>query len=351
MKKLLKGNIALVEGAIRAGIDGYFGYPITPQNEITEHMSLRMQEENKVFLQAESELAAINMVYGAGLTGKKAMTSSSSPGISLMQESFSYLVGCEVPAVIINVQRGGPGLGNISGAQGDYFQVTKGGGHGDYKMIVLTPGTLQEMYDMVDTAFNLAFKYRNPVIILTDGVLGQMMAPVITMDKNDINQSNNYSEQELKWNLNGCKDREPRYIRSLYMEEGELERHNYKLWSKFKNMESECMWEEIDTHDADIILIGYGISSLINFDAYKLARNKGIKAGYFRLKTACPFPYKKIEKLANKSKFLVTELSMGQMLEDVKLACQGTTEIRFYGRPGGGIPEVNKILAILEEMK
>jgi 2-oxoglutarate ferredoxin oxidoreductase subunit alpha len=345
--KLWKGNLALAEGAIAGGLEAYFGYPITPQNEIPEYMSLRLPEEGRVFLQAESELAAINMVFGAALTGKKTMTTSSSPGISLMQEGISYLVGCELPAVIVNVQRGGPGLGNIAGAQGDYFQTTKGGGHGDYKMIVMTPADVQEMYEMTRDSFQLAFKYRNPVIILTDGVLGQMLEPA-KVEKNISKED--FKTQDLGWNLTGCKGRESRFIRSLIMGEGELEKHNYKLWEKFRSMEDEVDWEEKDVEDAEVILVGYGTSARINLDAYIKAREKGWPVGYLRLKTVYPFPKQRIRELSEKAKFLVVEMSMGQMVEDVRLASGDNTEVNFYGRPAGGLPEVDKILDICEDM-
>jgi 2-oxoglutarate/2-oxoacid ferredoxin oxidoreductase subunit alpha len=346
MKKLLKGNLAIVEGAIAGGLDSYFGYPITPQNEITEYMSLRMREEGRIFLQAESELASINMVLGTALTGKKSMTSSSSPGISLMQEGFSYIVGCELPAVVVNVQRGGPGLGNISGAQGDYFQAVKGGGHGDYNIIVLTPGNVQEMYEMTRNAFELAFKYRTLVMILTDGVLGQLSEPL----EIDVNIKKENTVEDLGWNLTGCKNRNSRFIRSLYMGEGELEYQNYKIAKRFELAKQETAWEEKDTKDAKIVLVGYGTSARINFDAYKEARNRGWEVGYFRLKTANPFPCDRINELANNSKFLVVEMSLGQLVEDIRLYSKGKSDVEFYGRPGGGLPEVEEILKRLEGM-
>jgi 2-oxoglutarate ferredoxin oxidoreductase subunit alpha len=347
VKSLWKGNLAVVEGAISGGLDAYFGYPITPQNEIPEYMSLRMREVGRIFLQAESELAAINMVFGAALAGKKAMTTSSSPGISLMQESISYLVGTEIPAVIVNVQRGGPGLGNIAGAQGDYFQTVKGGGHGDYKTIVLAPASIQEMHDMTKRSFELAFKYRNPVQILTDGVLGQMSEPA---EIKPVNMVSRPELQDLGWNLTGHKGGSLRLVRSLLMGEGELERHNYKLAVKFKAMEKELDWEEKDTADAKVILVGYGTSGRINLEAYQEARKKGIKAGFFRLKTAYPFPEKRLSELSKRAKFLAVEMSMGQMVEDVRLAVNGKSEVRFYGKPGGGLPEITEILKIAKDM-
>lgn len=336
-----------MEGALAGGIDAYFGYPITPQNEVTEYMSLRMREEGKIFLQSESELAAINMVLGAALTGKKAMTTSSSPGISLMQEGISYLVGCELPAVIVNVQRGGPGLGNISGSQGDYFQAVKGGGHGDYKLLVFAPANVQEMYEMTRDSFDLAFKYRNPVMILTDGVLGQLLEPA---EVNTLKPGRNTKIKDLDWNLTGCKGRSSRFIRSLLMVEDALEEHNYKIQKKFKDMQQEVSWEEKDVQDAEVILIGYGASARINIDAYQQARAKGWKVGYFRLKTVYPFPSERISALASKSNFLVVEMSVGQMVEDVRLAVNGKAKVNFYGIPGGGIPDSDKILTIIKDM-
>lgn len=347
MKKLWKGNNAIVEGSLAGGAEAYFGYPITPQNEIPEYMSYRMRKVGRVFLQAESELAAINMVMGAAMTGKKAMTTSSSPGISLMQEGISYLAGLEIPAVIVNVQRGGPGLGNIAGAQADYFQTTKGGGHGDYRMIVLAPSTVQEMYDMSRDSFDLAFKYRNPVIILTDGILGQMLEPAqVETDHPGIE----YEPLDQGWNLTGCNSRHSRFLRSLIMEEGGLEKHNYKIWDKFDSMKQEASWEELNTVNADVILVGYGTSARINFDVYRQAQEQGLKVGYFRPRTLFPFPSERISELAVRSKFLVIEMSMGQMIEDVKLAVNGNATVEFYGRPAGGLPESDIILKKIKEM-
>lgn len=344
MKKLWKGNLAIVEGALAGGIDAYFGYPITPQNEVPEYMSLRMKQEGRVFLQAESELASINMVFGAALAGKRSMTSSSSPGISLMQEGISYLAGCELPAVIVNVQRGGPGLGNISGAQGDYFQSVKGGGHGDYRMPVFTPATVQEMYGMTRDSFECALRFRSPVLILTDGVLGQMQEPA------DIPELQGYSPSvpDLGWNLTGSSGRDPRFIRSLLMNEGGLEDHNYLLEEKYTGFEDLADWEEKDTEDARLILVGYGTGARIMHDAYRLGRKSGLRIGYLRLKTVCPFPGKRIRELSENSRFLVIELSMGQMVEDVRL--NSASDVGFYGRPAGGLPEVEKILEKAERM-
>lgn len=347
-KGLWKGNHSIVEGAIAGGLDAYFGYPITPQNEVTEYMSVRMRQEDRVFIQAESELSAINMVFGAALTGKRAMTSSSSPGVSLMQEGISYLAGCDLPAVIVNVQRGGPGLGNISGAQGDYFQSVKGGGHGDYRTLVLTPSTVPELYEMTKRSFDLAFEYRSPVIILTDGVLGQMMEPA---EVDTIHEARPDDPGDTGWNLTGCRNREPRLIRSLYMGEGELERHNFRLQEKYKEMKKETDWDEENTEDADVILIGYGTSARINLDAYRKARDEGISLGYVKLKTVYPFPEERIRTLSEKSRLLVVEMSNGQLVEDVKLSSVNPAKVEFYGRPAGGIPAVDEILKKVKDIR
>ena len=316
MKKLTKGNVALCEGAIAAGLKSYFGYPITPQNEIPAYLSRKMVELGRVFIQAESEIAAANMVLGAAVTGVRAMTSSSSPGISLKQEAISYMAGMEVPAIIVNVQRGGPGLGNISGSQSDYFQAVKGGGHGDYKIIVVSPNSAQEMYETAYDAFDLAEKYRIPVMILADGITGQMMEPV------DFNKPERKDFIKQDWVLDGAKNREPRSIKSLLMEEGALEQHNIKLQQKYNNIiENEVKYELHTIEDADVILIAHGISSRIAKSAVKLARKNGVKAGLLRPKTLWPFPSKIVNSIAKSSlNFLVVELNHGQMIEDVKLA-------------------------------
>ena len=345
---LMKGNHAVGEGAIRAGCQAYFGYPITPQNEITAYMAKRMLEEGMVFIQAESEIAAINMVFGASLAGARAMTSSSSPGISLKQEGISYMVGCELPGVIVNIQRGGPGLGNISGAQGDYFQATRGGGHGDYYLIVLAPASVQEMFDLTREAFDLADKYRNPVIILADGILGQMLEPVRIEKKKPVLSFTTKKE----WILDGCKGREPRMIRSLLMEEGVLEEHNWKLNNKYEKMKtSEVRVETDNLEDAELALVGYGTSARICNEAMKAARRKGIRVGLIRPITLWPFPEKVIAENVRKLKaFLVIEMSLGQMVEDVRLAANGKCPVYFYGKPGSGIPEVNVIVDRIEKI-
>ncbi len=344
MKKILmSGNEACGEGAILAGCRFYAGYPITPQNELTEYMARRMPEAGGVFIQSESEIAAINMVFGASVTGARAMTSSSSPGISLKQEGISYLAGCELPAVIVNVMRGGPGLGNIAPAQSDYFQATRGGGHGDYRSIVLGPSTAQEMMDFTILAFELADKYRMPAIILSDGLIGQMMEPVV---KSKIRNPN--SKAKKSWALTGCKGRKPRIIKSLLLEEGALEAFNNKLQARYKIIkEKETRYEALNTSDAEIILIGYGSIARILKSAVLKLRKKGIKAGLLRPVTLWPFPGKILAELSKKTKkFFVAEMSAGQMVEDVELAVCGKAKVEFYGRPGGGIPNEDEIIKV-----
>lgn len=335
------GNEAMAEAAIQAGLDAYFGYPITPQNEVTAYMSQRMPEEKRVFVQSESELAAINMVFGAVATGKRAMTSSSSPGISLMQEGISYLAGAELPCVIVNVMRGGPGLGNIAPSQGDYFQSVKGGGHGDYHCIVLAPSGVQEFADIMPLAFDLADKYLIPAIILADGILGQMMEPVV-IPKN----SKNPKLPKKDWALTGAEGRKQNIVRSLWLADGAVEQHNYDLQAKYRQIEkNETRCEQSDVDDADIIIVAYGICARIAKRAAQQAREQGIKVGCIRPITLWPFPTEAISKAADKSPiFLVVEMSCGQMVEDVRLAVAGKTPVVFWGRPGGGIPTVEKVL-------
>jgi 2-oxoglutarate/2-oxoacid ferredoxin oxidoreductase subunit alpha len=347
-KILMKGNEAIAEAAIQAGCRFYAGYPITPQNEIPEYMSWRMPEVNGVFIQAESELAAINMVYGASAAGMRAMTSSSSPGISLKQETISYLAGAELPAVVVNMQRGGPGLGNISGSQGDYFQAVKGGGHGDYRMLVFAPYNLQELWDLTMLAFDKADEYRTPVMILGDGIIGQMMEPVYpnTYRKPDLPEKN--------WVLNGCKNREPRVIKSLYLGDGELEMRNNMLQKKYRKMKnSEVRFQKYHTEDAEIIVVAFGVVARIALASVTRLRRKGFKVGLFRPVTLFPFPEKELFLLAEESRrFITIEMNAGQMVEDVKLAINGRAEVSFYGRPGGSIitPEETeeKILHIMD---
>jgi 2-oxoglutarate ferredoxin oxidoreductase subunit alpha len=343
---LMCGNEALAEAAVLAGCDAYFGYPITPQNEISAYMSRRMAEEGRVFVQSESELAAINMVFGAAATGKRAMTTSSSPGISLMQEGISYLAGAELPSVIVNVMRGGPGLGNIAPAQGDYFQATRGGGHGDYKTIVLAPSGVQEMADFMPLAFDLADQYRLPVLILADGILGQMMEPLVL-------EAKPHRELPAKdWALTGARDRKQNIVRSLWLAEGALERHNQKLQAKYQQIrENEVLCEEYRLDGADIVVVAYGIAARIARSAVDRAREQGIRAGLIRPITLWPFPSQQVARAAQKARVLLTvEMSSGQMLEDVKLAVEGRTPVLFYGRMGGGVPTVDEILAEIAKL-
>jgi 2-oxoglutarate ferredoxin oxidoreductase subunit alpha len=343
---LMCGNEALAEAAIIAGVDAYFGYPITPQNEVTAYMSKRMPEEDRVFVQCESELAAVNMVYGAAATGKRAMTSSSSPGISLMQEGISYLSGAELPAVIVNVMRGGPGLGNIAPSQGDYFQSTRGGGHGDYRTIVLAPSSVQELVDIMPLAFDLADEYRMAVIVLADGILGQMMEPVVLGKK---------LQRKLPpkdWALTGADNRKQNIVRSLWLKEGALEELNYKLQRKYRRVEKkEVLCEEYEVDDADIIVVAYGIAARIARSAVTKARQEGIKVGLIRPVTLWPFPSNQISRVADEWRiFLTVEMSCGQMVEDVKLAVAGKAPVVFYGRPGGGVPTLDQILENIKQL-
>ncbi len=336
---LMCGNEALAEAAIMAGCDAYFGYPITPQNEIPAYMSRRMPEEGRVFVQSESELAAINMVFGASATGKRAMTSSSSPGISLMQEGISYLSGAELPAVVVNVMRGGPGLGNIAPSQGDYFQATRGGGHGDYRTIVLGPSSVQELVDCMPLAFDLADQYRMTVMVLADGILGQMMEPIVLEKK---------PSRELPtkdWALTGAKGREQNIVRSLWLREGALEELNHKLRGKYEQVEkNEVLCEQYEIDDAEIVVVAYGVAARIVSGAVTRAREEGIKAGWIRPITLWPFPTEQISRAAEEFRiFLTVEMSNGQMVEDVKLAVAGKAPVLFYGRPGGGVPTVDEI--------
>ncbi len=340
---LMTGNDALGEGAIRAGCDAYFGYPITPQNELTAYMAVNMLRLGRVFIQAESELAAINMVFGAAAAGKRAMTSSSSPGISLKQEGISFIAAAELPAVIVNVQRGGPGLGNIAPAQGDYFQATRGGGHGDYRTIVLAPDSAQEMHDLTFDAFALADRYRSPVIILSDGRLGQMMEPIV------LHKGPPPPVPPKPWALTGAKGRPANMIRSLIMEDGALEKHNIHLQAKFKRILKEVVrYEERETADADVLLVAYGTSARIAKGAVIQARSQGIKAGLLRPLTLWPYPHARLRALAPRLKgIVVIEMSAGQMLEDVQLAVGGSVPIAFVGRMGGGVPEERAVLAAI----
>lgn len=336
---LMTGNEAIGEGAIRAGCRCYFGYPITPQNELIAYMAKHMIEKGRVFIQSESELAAINMVFGASCMGERAMTSSSSPGISLKQEGISYLAGAELPAVIVNVERGGPGLGNIGPSQGDYFQATKGGGHGDYHIIVLAPASVQDMHYFTVEAFRLADCYRIPVMILADGQLGQMMEPIT------LHEGPPPCLPEKPWALTGASGRKPNCIRSLYLKEGSLEKHNYKLQKCYQRIAlSEVKVEEIQTNDCQVLIAAWGTCARIAKGVVKKARSQGIKVGLFRPITLWPFPSTRLAELsARVESILVVEMNCGQMVEDVSLAAGGRTAVHFRGYPGGRVPTESEI--------
>lgn len=345
--RLMKGNEAIAEAAIRAGADGYFGYPITPQSEILEYLMEANPQATTgmVVLQAESEIAAINMVYGGAGCGKKVMTSSSSPGISLKQEGITYIAGAELPCLIINVVRGGPGLGTIQPAQSDYFQATKGGGHGDYHLIVLAPSSVQEMADFVELAFDLAFKYRNPAMILSDGAIGQMMEKVW------LKPQKKRSEEILPWATTGKPaTRERNIITSLDLDPERQEKFNMKLIAKYREMEEkEVRFEEFMTDDAEYLMVAYGTSARICQKALQLARAEGIKAGLLRPITLFPFPKKRLGELAERvNGMLSVEMSAGQMVEDVMLSVNGKTRVRHYGRMGGMIPTPEEVVENLK---
>ncbi|NLY54680.1 MAG: 3-methyl-2-oxobutanoate dehydrogenase subunit VorB [Firmicutes bacterium] len=344
-KILMKGNEAIGEAAIRAGCRHFFGYPITPQNELPEYMARRLPEVGGVMVQAESEIAAINMVYGAAGAGARVMTSSSSPGISLKQEGLSYIAAAELPCVIVNMVRGGPGLGGIQPAQSDYWQATKGGGHGDYRMLVLAPASLQEMVDLVRDAFALADKYRNPVMILGDGMLGQMMEPVMFKDE---------EVRELpakEWATTGTRNHPGRnVINSLYLQPDRLEAHNEHLQRKYAQMAAnEVRYESVNVEDADLVVAAFGSTARIVRSAMEAARQEGLRVGLIRPITLWPFPEEAFQQAAKTAKaFLSVEMSAGQMVEDVRLAVNGQKPVYFYGRTGGMIPTPE---AVLEKFK
>jgi len=350
----MTGNEAIAEGALQAGCRFYAGYPITPQNELTAYMAKHMPEKDGIFIQAESELAAINMVFGAAAAGERAMTSSSSPGISLKQEGISYIAGAELPAVIVNVMRGGPGLGNIWPAQSDYFQATRSGGHGDYHSIVLAPASVQEAYDIMPLAFELADKYRMPAMILADGMLGQMMEPIAVNSKIKTLSTIDYRLSTKKWALTGCKGRKPNIIKSFYMREGDLEKFNLVLQKKYKTIQQkEERWEDMFLDDAKIILVAYGTMARIAKSAVKRLREKGKKIGLIRPISLWPFPKQIFRRLAignRRLAFLVVEMSYGQMLEDVKLALNCKFPTEFLGRSGGGVPTEEEIIKYAENI-
>ncbi len=355
MKKILMtGNEAVAEGAIQAGCSFYAGYPITPQNELIGYMAKMLPEAGGIFIQSESELAAISMVFGAAAVGSRAMTSSSSPGISLKQEGISYIAGAELPAVIVNVMRGGPGLGNIWPAQSDYFQATRGGGHGDYHCVVLAPSSVQEAYDIMPVAFRLADRYRIPAIILSDGILGQMMEPVrlsvvgCRLSEKDNLKTENRQLTTKQWALTGCKDRKPNVVKSFYLAEGDLEKFNLLLQKKYKQIQNkEQRYEGLFLDGAKFIIVAYGTMARIAKSAVKRLREKGKKVGLIRPITLWPFPnniFKRLISGRNGPTLLVVEMSYGQMLDDVKLAVDCKLAVEFLGRSGGGVPTEEAII-------
>ncbi len=347
-KRLMYGNHAIVEGVIYAGCRFFAGYPITPQNEIPEYMSIRMNEEGGVFLQTESEIAAINMLFGAAAAGRRAMTSSSSPGISLMQEGISYIAGADIPVLVVNVTRGGPGLGNIAPAQSDYYQATRGGGHGDYFTITLAPNSAQELFEFPKRGFELAERYRNPALILTDGLLGQMMEPV-EFSYEPIDPK---SLPEKEWALSGCKGRDRRVVRSYDLKPGKLEEWNLHRVKKYEEIRrKEQRFEAIECDDATLVIVAYGTCARVSSAAVKMARDKGLKVGLLRPITLWPFPVDVLADMSRKIEhFLVVEMSCGQMIDDVRLATECRSKIHFHGRPGGGVPTPPEIYKRIDEV-
>lgn len=347
-KVLMKGNEAIAEAAIRSGCRHYFGYPITPQTEVAAYMAKRMPKIGGTFLQAESEISAINMVYGVSSAGLRVMTSSSSPGVSLKQEGISYLAGSDLPALIVNVQRGGPGLGGIQPSQSDYFQATKGGGHGDYHLIVLAPASVQEMADLTAKAFDLSDKYRMPAMLLADGTIGQMMEPV------ELPEKMSEGGFEKPWAVTGTENkREHNIINSLYLVPEQLEDKNLERYERYKVVEqNEVMYEEYMTDDADVIVVAFGIAARVSKNAITAARAKGIKAGLIRPITLWPFPKEAIAKAAEKAKgFISVELSMGQMIDDIRLAEGCKKPVALCNRVGGMIPSPDEVLKAIEDME
>lgn len=340
MRQLCKGNVAVVKGAILAGCRAFYGYPITPASEITEYAALYLPQVGGTFLQAESEVAAINMVYGAAAAGVRVMTASSGPGLSLMQEGISYIAGAELPCVIVDVVRGGPGLGNIAPEQSDYFAMVKGGGHGNYHNFVLAPASVQEMAELTMQAFELADKYRNPVIVLADGFIGQMMEP-LDLEYREIAAPAKF------WAVQGTPETRKNFVTSIYLEPDELEAQQRKMQAKYQRAQQlEPRHELHEVRDAEILLVGYGIASRVLRSAVEEARKQGIKAGLFRPITLWPFPSAALaEAAARVHKVLVVELSNGQMVEDVRLALNGKLPVEFYGRTGGNVPSVEEVLA------
>lgn len=343
---LMKGNEAIAEAAIRAGCRYFFGYPITPQNEVPEYMSLRLPEVGGQFVQAESEVAAINMLYGAGGAGARAMTSSSSPGVSLKQEGISYMAAAEVPGMIVNMVRGGPGLGGIQPAQSDYYQATRGGGHGDYRTIVFGPASVQEMVDVVGKAFELADKYRMPVVVMGDGMLGQMMEPVVLPEPVDP------ADLPVKpWATIGARGRRPNVINSLYLDAAKCEELNHRLAVKHQAIEKSEQLAEVVWPESDFFVVAYGTTARICRVAIQAAREKGLSVGLVRPITLWPFPVESFEKVMGRAKaFLTVEMSLGQMVDDVRLVVNGRVPVYFYGRSGGMVPVAEDVQAEIEQM-
>ncbi|MCH5306537.1 MAG: 3-methyl-2-oxobutanoate dehydrogenase subunit VorB [Prevotella sp.] len=351
---LMKGNEAIAHAAIRCGADGYFGYPITPQSEVIETLAELKPWETTgmVVLQAESEIASINMIYGGAAAGKRVLTSSSSPGVALMQEGITYMAGAELPGVFVNVQRGGPGLGTIQPSQGDYFQATRGGGNGDYHVIVLAPNSVQEMADFVELAFQLAFKYRNPAMILSDGVIGQMMEKIV-LPPFKPRRTEEEVLRECPWATTGrTKDRRPNIITSLELKPEEMEKRNLHLQAKYKEIvEKEVRYETIQTDDADVLIVAFGSAARLTLKAIEIARAEGIKVGLLRPITLWPFPSEQIAELAQGKKgVLVVEVNAGQMVQDVRLAVNGQAPVDQFGRLGGIVPEPEEIVEALKKL-
>lgn len=345
-KEFLEGNRAMAEAAVRAGVEAYFGYPITPQTELLEWMAHRMPELNRAFLQAESEVAAINMVYGAACTGARVMSSSSSPGTSLMMEGLSYIAGTEVPVVLIDVMRGGPGLGNIAPSQGDYNQLVHGGGHGDYHPIVLAPASVQEAIDLTVLAFDLAEKYRNICMVMADGSIGQMMEPAELPEMRPLRTTT------PDWAVNGCLDRSQRILTSILINPALEEIYNHKILDTWYEVQAnEIRYKEYFLDDAEYVVIGFGTAGRIALTAVRNARAEGIKVGLFRPISVSPYPFPQLEELVKSTQgFLVTEMNTGQMLDDVRLAVKGRVPIEFYGRLGGIVPYPDEILGEIRRL-
>jgi 2-oxoglutarate ferredoxin oxidoreductase subunit alpha len=345
-RELWEGNQAIAEAAVRAGLEAYFGYPITPQTEILEYLSKRMPDLGRAFVQAESELGAINMVYGAACAGVRVMSSSSSPGVSLMMEGLSYIAGTEIPAVLVNVMRGGPGLGNIAPSQGDYNQAVHGGGHGDYFPIVLAPASVQEAVDLMTTAFELAEQYRSICMLLLDGSIGQMMEPITLPEMRPV------ARKDWSWAVRGKGSRERRILSSIYLDPHAEEKTNLRLLGRWKAIQaSEVRYKEYFLDDAEFVVVGFGTAGRVALSAVRTAREKGIRVGLFRPISLSPFPHALIDQLAARTAaFLVVEMNSGQMLQDVRLSVQARAPVEFYGRMGGVVPFPDEILAEIQRV-